>query len=68
MSPDLFVIQISWRRNQSLHIWSKLDNKQRQIVISPVEKPLAVSVDEDFARQVHEFIEEYRPTLEALAK
>jgi antitoxin MazE len=46
----------------------ELDSKQRQIVISPVEKPLAVGVDEAFARQVDEFIKEYRPALEALAK
>jgi len=46
----------------------ELDREQRQIVISPVEKPLAVSVNEEFARQVNDFIEEYRPALEALAK
>ena len=46
----------------------ELDRKQRQIVISPVEKPLAVGVDESFTRQVDEFIKEYRPALEALAK
>ena len=46
----------------------ELDSKQRQIVISPVEKPLVVGVDEAFARQVDEFINEYRPALEALAK
>jgi antitoxin component of MazEF toxin-antitoxin module len=43
------------------------DSKQRQIVISPVEKPLTVGVDEAFARQVDEFIKEYRPAREALA-
>jgi antitoxin MazE len=46
----------------------ELDRKQRQIVISRVEKPLAVGVDETFVRQVDEFIKEYRPALEALAK
>jgi putative addiction module antidote len=46
----------------------ELDREQHQIVISPVEKPLAVSVNEEFARQVNDFIEEYRPALEALAK
>ena len=46
----------------------ELDREQRQIVISPVEKPLAVSVNAEFARQVNDFIEEYRPALEALAK
>jgi antitoxin MazE len=46
----------------------ELDSQQRQILISPIEKPLAVGVDEIFARQVDEFIKEYRPALEALAK
>lgn len=46
----------------------ELDSQQRQILISPIEKPLAVGVDETFARQVDEFIKEYRPALEALAK
>ena len=46
----------------------ELDSKQRHIVISPVEKPLAVGVDEGFAKQVDEFIEKYRSALEALAK
>ena len=46
----------------------ELNRKQRQIVISPIDKPLAVSVNEEFARQVNDFIEEYRPALEALAK
>ena len=46
----------------------ELDSKQRQIVVSPVESPLAVGVDETFARPVDGFIKEYRPALEALAK
>lgn len=46
----------------------ELDDQHRQIVISPIEKPLAVGVDETFAKQVDEFIREYRPSLEALAK
>ena len=46
----------------------ELDNQQRQIVISPAAKPLDVGIDETFARQVDEFIREYRLALEALAK
>jgi putative addiction module antidote len=43
-------------------------NKDRgEIVIAPLDKVLP-GVDEGFARQVAEFIEEYRPALEALAK
>ena len=46
-----------------------LDREKRQIVISPAVEPLAViGVDEEFARQVAEFIDQYRPALEALAK
>jgi putative addiction module antidote len=46
-----------------------LDREKRQIVISPAERPLAVAgVDEEFARLVAEFIEQYRPALDALAK
>jgi putative addiction module antidote len=46
----------------------QLDTQQRQIVISPVEKTIATGIDETFAKQVDDFIKEYRPALEALAK
>jgi putative addiction module antidote len=46
-----------------------LDRKKRQMIISPAEEPLAgVGIDEEFAHQVAEFIGQYRPALEALAK
>jgi antitoxin MazE len=45
----------------------ELDRKNHQILIRPAVLPLAGNVNEEFARQVSEFIEEYRPTLEALA-
>jgi antitoxin MazE len=45
----------------------ELDRENRQIIIRPAETPLAGSIDEDFARQLAEFIEEYRPALEALS-
>lgn len=44
----------------------ELDLKSHQITIRPAERSL-VGLDEVFARQVAEFIEEYRPALEALA-
>ncbi len=44
-----------------------LDRDRRQIVIAPVETPLP-GVDETFAHQVADFIEQYRPALKALAK
>ena len=41
----------------------------RKVVISPANQPIPVGgVDENFARQVAEFMEQYRSTLEALAR
>jgi antitoxin MazE len=47
-----------------------LDREKKQVVISPVEEePLAIAgVDKAFAQQIAEFIDRYRPALEALAK
>lgn len=46
----------------------ELDRKKRQVVIRPMEPPVVgAGIDEQFARQVSEFIAEYRPALEALA-
>jgi antitoxin component of MazEF toxin-antitoxin module len=46
-----------------------LDRDNRQVIIKPVElSPGASGVDEKFAHQVAEFIEQYRPALEELAK
>lgn len=49
-------------------VFIQLDRPQRQIVISPVEKPIAVGINETFAKQVDDFIEKYGPALDALAK
>ena len=46
----------------------ELNRKKSEIVIRPMRSPLVAGVDEEFARQVNDFIEEYRPALEALAK
>ena len=46
----------------------ELDSQQRQIVISPVEKSIETGIDETFSKQLDDFIEKYRPALEALAK
>lgn len=47
----------------------ELDREQRRVIITPVEKPIAMAgVDGEFAQQVNEFIEQYRPALEELAK
>ncbi len=44
-----------------------VDKEQAQIVIRKTAQ-LGVGIDHEFAKQVDEFIERYRPTLEALAK
>jgi putative addiction module antidote len=41
--------------------------EQKEIVIKPVETSLA-AIDETFAQQVADFIEQYKPALEALAR
>jgi antitoxin MazE len=54
--------------NEGADVTVELDRPNRQIVIRRVELPIAGSIDEDFARQLAEFINEYRPALEALGK
>ena len=46
----------------------ELDRKNRQILIRPTELPLAGDLSQEFARQVNEFIDQYRSALEALSK
>jgi putative addiction module antidote len=47
----------------------ELDRDKGQIVISPAEPhPIVAGVNQEFAHQVAEFIEQYRPALEELAK
>ena len=47
----------------------EFDRQKKRVILTPAEKPMAVAgVDEDFAHQVNEFIEHYRPALEELAK
>jgi len=46
----------------------ELDRKNHRILIKPAEMPLAGEVSEEFAHQLNEFIEQYRPALEALAR
>ncbi len=47
----------------------ELDRKQRRVIITPIGKPIATAgVNEEFARQVDEFIQQYRPALNELAR
>ena len=45
----------------------ELDQQNHQILLGPAELPLAGDMSEEFAHQVSDFIEQYRPALEALA-
>jgi putative addiction module antidote len=46
-----------------------VDPQNNQIIIKPAEAPLAAAgIDEDYARQISQFIDHYRPALEELAK
>jgi antitoxin component of MazEF toxin-antitoxin module len=46
-----------------------LDRENQQVTIRPLEKARPYSgIDEIFARQISEFIEQYRPTLEQLSE
>jgi antitoxin MazE len=47
----------------------ELDHKQRRVIITPLEKPIAIAgVNEEFAHQVDAFIQQYRSALDELAK
>lgn len=46
----------------------ELDRKNHRILIRPAEPHLAGDITETFARQVDDFIDEYRLALEALAR
>lgn len=44
-----------------------VDQEEGRIIIERIQPPL-VDIDADFAQQLNDFIENYRPALEALAK
>lgn len=57
----------SLRLAEGAEVDVSLDQTRGVITIAPA--PVAIKgVDEDFARQVSEFIDQYRPSLEALAR
>jgi len=49
------------------HVSVELDHLNRQILIKPVDLPVAGVITSDFAQQVDEFIKQYRSALERLA-
>ena len=45
------------------------DRVTKQLIVEPIKAGQAIEgVDEEFARQVSDFIEEYKPALDELAK
>jgi putative addiction module antidote len=52
---------------QGSEVSVKLNRQRGEIIIAPLGRELP-GVDPEFASQVAQFIEEYRPALEALAK
>jgi antitoxin component of MazEF toxin-antitoxin module len=45
----------------------EFDREQQRLLITPLQTGRS-AIDEDFAQQVSEFIERYRPALQALAR
>jgi antitoxin MazE len=54
--------------SEGMDVSVELDRENQQIIIRPTEHPITGDVTEDFARQLADFIEVYRPALEALAR
>lgn len=52
---------------EGVEVEVELDRENRRVVITPLEHSMP-GIDEDFTRQVAEFIDQYRPALEALAR
>ena len=46
----------------------ELDREKGQVISRPVAQSIAGDIDAEFARQLAECIEEYRPALEALSR
>jgi len=48
-------------------VYVEIDREEKRVIILP-SKASVEGIDEQFALQVNEFIKEYRPALDALAK
>jgi antitoxin component of MazEF toxin-antitoxin module len=62
--PRAFLDFLNLQEGSQVSVW--LDQQRRVIIVTPAYGALP-GVDAEFGRQVSEFIEEYRPALEALA-
>ncbi len=52
---------------EGAEVSAEVDRERQRILITPMG-PALPDVNEEFARQVADFIEQYRPALEALAR
>lgn len=57
--------KLGWSEGSEVSV--ELDEEQGRLLIAPTTPPVP-GVDETFAKQLDEFIEEYRSALEALAR
>lgn len=63
--PREFIQSLNLDEGSEVEI--AVDLETQVIIIKPIKSPLA-QIDETFAQQLDDFIEKYRPALEALAK
>jgi antitoxin MazE len=65
--PKEVLDDLGVKEGESVNL--EFDREQRRVIITPVERPVAIGdVSEEFARQVDEFIQNYRSALDELAK
>lgn len=65
--PKDAIEQLGLREGTVVSVW--VDRKTSKLIIEPVDPDLVVKgIDEEFAQQVSELIEEHRPALDELAK
>ena len=65
--PDMFINSL--QLNEGDEVCLTVDPGQNRILIQPVgHSPDLEEIDQDFAAQVSEFIRDYKPALEELAK
>jgi putative addiction module antidote len=63
--PGEFIEVLGLQEGSELNV--AVDADKGRIILSPLTLPIT-DVDATFARQLAEFIEQYRPALEALAR
>lgn len=65
--PKEVLAELGIKDGENVNI--ELDRERRRVIITPVEKSIEMAgVNEEFARQIDEFIQQYRPALNELAK